>query len=335
MTTVRDSLINAFIRECPTLFDAMQATEQSNTSKPSPYHAENSVWTHTFGVMSYIAYSATNPDDKLVLLYTALLHDIGKVSTATFNPKHERNSFHGHEGVSAYLALDILPKLSKHVNLPSDKYLLVFRLIALHGQHIEHSSVSKLLEIFRTADKFGAVRDPLRDIHEQYDIPKYFVPKVATKTCTILCGLPNSGKTTYVATAGFDYIISRDQCIEDMYVEMFGYKDTYNTMYTVVTNSYSISLAEMLQDRIMEARKYSNIAIDMTMMSRKSRRSMMYSLPGFSFSCMLFVRSVADSLATPRTGKTIPESVFQSMMSSFTYPQIQEGFTSVAVKEFT
>lgn len=326
---LRDTLILAFIKHYPDLFDQMQSTSQSNTAIPSPYHAEDSVWTHTFGVMSYIQLQTIPDQDKLILLYAALLHDTGKVSTATYNPKHSRNSFHGHEGVSAYLSLDILPTLIQATSLSAD-IPTVFRIIALHGQYIESSDISHLLSIFRLADKFGAVRDVVKDIQDQYPEPKYCTSTTGSKHCTILCGLPNSGKTTHTTHTQYDYIVSRDQCIEDLYVQIHGTTASYNDMYIDIVAPYKDELNNLFQSRLREARNYSNICIDMTMMSRNSRRTMMYSLPGFSFSCILFLRPLSQC-KIHRPHKIITDSVFQSMMTSFTLPQLQEGFTSVRI----
>ena len=326
---MRDTLILAFIKHYPDLFDQMQDTKQSNTSHPSPYHAEDSVWTHTFGVMSYIQLQDIPDTDKTILLYAALLHDTGKVSTAIYNPKHSRNSFHGHEGVSAYLSLDILPTLIQATDISVDIHT-VFRIIALHGQYIESSELTPLLNIFRLADKFGAVRNVALDIQDQYPEPKYCTNTTGAKHCTILCGLPNSGKTTHTTTTEYDYIVSRDQCIEDLYVQIHGITASYNDMYRDIVAPYKDELNSLFQSRLREARNYTNICIDMTMMSRNSRRTMMYSLPGFSFSCILLLRPLSQC-KVHRPGKILQDSIFHSMMTAFTLPQLQEGFTSVRI----
>lgn len=327
----RDILVRAFLTHYPDLCEAMQATNHSSESSINPYHAENSVWTHTLMVMTYLQTLDIPEPDKTTLLYVGLLHDIGKVNACKYNESKDRYSFHGHEGFSFFLAYDIINKLS--TILPVDKQL-VLKLIALHGQHIEPSDFSHLLTIFRTADKFGAVRADELDLGE-YEPLRFYPAKPASKTCTFLCGLPNTGKTTYISQSSYDYVISRDTCIEELYIKKFKSKASYNTMYDIIVNEHKQELDTYFRKHVLLARNYTNIAIDMTMLSLKARRSMMYELPGYSFSCILFTRSLADIKANPRTDKLISDSVYNYMMPTFTYPQFAEGFTSITIKDFT
>lgn len=333
----RNKLIRAFLTEYPQLAKQMQSTNHSSESSINPYHGENSVWTHVMMVLTHINCQPYTEPEKTILLYVGLLHDIGKVNACKYNEARDRYSFHGHEGYSFFLAYDIIDKLHKYVPCP-DKHL-VLKLIALHGQFIEESDFKHLLQFFRIADKSGAVRSEETMLADevkldQYDEPNYYPAKPSTKSCTFLCGLPNTGKSTYISNNSFDYVISRDRCIEELYFNKYSSSASYNIMYDIIVNNHKDELDKYFQKSIQEARNHNHIAVDMTMLSLKARRSMMYNLPGYSFSCILFIRSLNDIKANQRPDKLISDSVYNYMMPTFTYPQIQEGFTSITLKDF-
>ena len=92
------------------------------------YHAEGSVWTHTLMVLNLLS------DKNLLVKIAALLHDVGKPAARfeTFDLKRNKMkaSFNGHEGISAFMSIDILNDLFPE--LTDDDKRKIFRLIAEH-----------------------------------------------------------------------------------------------------------------------------------------------------------------------------------------------------------
>lgn len=92
----------------------------------TPYHTL-SVSRHTYYVFKYIQENY-HEQDKLIMLWTALLHDIGKAFCKNFKKGSKYANFIGHENVSAQLACNILYKLG----YDTDFILKVSNLIQLH-----------------------------------------------------------------------------------------------------------------------------------------------------------------------------------------------------------
>lgn len=86
----------SYFREYPlSLLHQLKATEQS-----PQYHAEGSAWNHTMMVLDEAASHRTESNNPKVLLWSALLHDIGKPST-TRNWKGKITSYdHDKKGES-------------------------------------------------------------------------------------------------------------------------------------------------------------------------------------------------------------------------------------------
>lgn len=88
--------------------------------QPAQYHPEGDVWVHTLGLLERLE----NPSLELAL--AALLHDVGKPSTQTFE---DRIRFNGHDEVGARMTREILARL-KYPNEVIDS------VVALVAQHM-------------------------------------------------------------------------------------------------------------------------------------------------------------------------------------------------------
>lgn len=104
-------------------FDAMMETEQDN-----PHHLYN-VGIHTIKVMEHV------PPTQ-IMRYTALLHDVAKPVTKTFDEEGVGH-FYGHQAKGADMAMDILKRL-KLDNHTIDETCLLIREhdFSLHGTNI-------------------------------------------------------------------------------------------------------------------------------------------------------------------------------------------------------
>lgn len=306
-------MITKFMHHYPELVKLMQSTYHD-----SSYHLEGSVWTHTCMVYSHIL--ALHPNNK-VLLISALLHDIGKCYTAeTINGK---TSFKSHEGVSTMLATDILPIF----DLTEQEKIDILRVISLHGVNIAQLTIP-YLSMFRKADSYGRITD--KDQRKDYEPRKFTTPtSKPTHTVTLLVGLPCTKKSTYAKTLNTG-ILSRDNLLIDKYQTL-----SYNEAYTLVhSNPTTLKLFNRDFDHLITklAKNQSDLVIDMTMLSLKSRRSMMSRFNHAQFKAIVFLPQYSKVLECNKTrqGKTVQPELLHQMSKSFVIPVLEEGFTSIS-----
>ncbi len=308
-------------------------------SNLNPFHIESDVFTHTMMVCKQ---AEKAPYEVRI---AALLHDIGKPSTRKVNPKNGRVSFFNHDAVSAFMALEIMNR--EELGLSKSMKTRIFNMIALHTQ------VYKL-----TPEQLVAMKDPLllmglialgkadhagrfhtkgeAVIPDFKDLP--FVPyedePTAKKEVTILCGLPASGKSTYIKELEDSHsIVSRDECLMTLASQKFQAKEfTYNEAWEKVDQK---EVDKLLQLRFNNAKKYSdlglNTIIDMTHMSKKSRRkSLSHFGSDYYKKCVVFLPDMPTLLLRneKRCGKIIGRDVIEKMMRSF-YPPTYEEFDEI------
>ena len=164
------------------------------------------------------------------------------------------------------LATDILPIF----DLTEQEKIDVLKVISLHGVNVSQLSVP-YLSMFRKADATGRITN--KDTRKDYEPRRFHKPTLTPKfNVTFLVGLPCSRKSTYAKSLGLD-ILSRDDLLTSQHPAL-----SYNQAYSLV-HSNPDSLAKFNQSFeqhiTSKARAGKNLIIDMTMLSLKSRRSMM------------------------------------------------------------
>lgn len=242
---LRDKLVKHFQENHKWLHIDMERTYHSpEYNNPIPYHAEGNVWSHTMMVMTHIQTKfdvyidvVEQSDDydnsildlenkKKILLISALLHDIGKPNSRIGKYKEERGtyySFQGHEGLSTYMATDVLKTLKEPFELSDKDIKLILGIISLHGVSVESNAVELkwFREEFREADINGSVRLVEEENTKDYDKRKYIKNNKPEegKELILMCGIPASGKSTYIKENfdGFYFILSRDKELEHYY----------------------------------------------------------------------------------------------------------------------
>lgn len=290
-----------------------------STDHNSPYHREGSVWTHT--CMVYAVIKVMHPDNK-VLLIAAILHDIGKIKTKIIKD-NGNHSFHGHEGVSVFLATDILP----FFDLTRQERIDILRVISLHGVCTAQLHVP-YLDMFRKADVIGRISEkPSGD----YDPRNFFKPhSKPTYSVTMLVGLPCSGKSTF--STRFDNVVSHDNFMMENYsIPGESYNDCYAGVHEnpLILADFRTAFAKHLYDI---SKQEKDLCIDMTNLSLSTRRRMMNQFNKAEFHAIVFLPrlSTIEARNACRTGKTISDSVMFNMMTSFVMPTYEEGFTTIS-----
>jgi predicted kinase len=155
--------------------------------------------------------------------------------------------------------------------------------------------------------------------------------------CTILVGVPGSGKSTWFSKNKTATMapISTDNIIEFM-GSLFGF--TYDQIF-----SDSIKLADKIMWKRLEwnAERSNDVVIDRTNLTAKSRKKFIDFLKpfGYEFEAVVFPLPGTVEFSEEewfrrldsRQGKTIPNAVLASMVNSAQMPSEEEGFTKITV----
>ncbi len=150
--------------------------------------------------------------------------------------------------------------------------------------------------------------------------------------CVMLCGIPTSGKSTYVEKLKtLDYwkdavVLSTDNYIEK-YAERVG--QTYNEVFDDVIPD---ATRELELNFIMAKDKGKDIIWDQTNLSIKTRKRKLSKLPSMYRRCAVYFEvSYEDAIQRNKTreGKFIPESILHRMWHQFEIPTLEEGFDYV------
>lgn len=306
-------MIEQFKQQYKDLYLSMTNCEHS-----SPYHQEGSVWTHTEMVYNYAV--KNYPNNKVVQL-AALLHDIGKPSAMRVDPRDNKTRFSGHEGISTFLAREVLDGY----DLTYQEKVQVLNLISLHGVNIEQLEYPNL-EVMRECDMKGRISS--KEIRE-YPRRQFLIkPKEPIHTVTLMTGLRGAGKSTYASQLNLP-IISRDNVITSTFPDM-----TYNEAYTYMQDNKSQYMAVAFKFEkllIKAAKEQEDVVIDMTMLTLSSRRSMMAKFPKAKFKAIVVMPplSITKERANSRPGKEISDRVYEHMLPTFTMPVKEEGFEEI------
>ena len=349
----RDKLAIWFMKNEPEKYkDMCESNHTVNMFEPNMFHAENWTWSHTLLVMTWVECQKDKYTDQdyIVLITSALLHDTGKPNCQETMPANEtkpiRNSFKGHEGVSTFFAIGVLKKLqTEFPEIYNDGIIeKIIKVVSLHGTYIDETSdIYFLRDEFRKADKNGAIRLVDEGLYSQYEKRKFLKEsaKDSDKNLIVLIGLPNSGKSTKRIKLQEKItdlkVVSRDDLLEEFYYKRMGKIDDYNTMYRFVHEDGTIlkqfkAEFEYLLNTLAKIEK--NILIDMTQLSLSSRRKMLNHFPKFNKKAIVIMTD-NDELYRRNdqrfleTKKFISTKVIENMMTSFTYPVLEEGFDSI------
>lgn len=340
------SWIQWLVQEHSELVQAMRKlSHHYSPSHLSPWHLEGDVWSHSLLVAQ--AYVQRNQLDSCVGL-CALLHDIGKPVAAKVLHHKQRVVFQGHESVSAWMAWRLLQ--DERLLLTMSEKLRIFSLIALHGclytGWFSEDETVKQLQVMRAFSGFG--QDFWRQLcqqveHDQQgqitlsanrksvvadlaqlklaDAPnqdKNHVPIV------FLVGLPGSGKTSLRKRFVGYCVISRDDCLHQVTEE----RDYRKAWQTQEAQGLSTEIDALLNGQFQQAlADNAPILMDMTNLTRKSRRYWLSKLPNHYSPRALLMLACDQTLAKrnqQRQNKSLDQKVMHDMMLRFEHPLFDE-----------
>lgn len=355
-----------FIKNYPKYLKDMQECSYGySKEQPNFHHLEGDVWTHAKnGYLCAI-------ENKLsqTIQWATLLHDIGRTLTRRVNRKKSSVSFGNYEGVSVYLALDIL----NDTQLSEEEKTSILKLIAFQYTIIDHikfdsPSYEELLKKFKYDEKllFELANYVKCDIKARkiessrfnlYDTNRiehliYTTSKLHTLqkhqsekkyTVHILVGPPCTRKSSYTQQFQTDpnyIIINRDSCVEEI-GKKYG-KYSYNEAYDLMKADKAIkkeidSLDEKRED-IAKTSKNKNIIIDNPNLSIKNREEWIDAFSDtHTIKATLFFSSFknlleCDKQRKKQINKSIDKSGFIYKLTKFEFPLVSEGIDIIEYK---
>lgn len=361
LKSTTNELVHWFQVEFPELTKKMRdATHHYDELTINPYHEEGDIWTHT--MMVCLMARTVAPDNDLVR-WSSLLHDIGKPGALRVNHDNKRVSFHGHEGLSSYMAIDILNK----TNIPVADKIMIHKLIAMHGElfHFVKSDgtiKSDILDVFNGervllenltyqvwADSFGRFWQNGRVTNIDADLPDHFKPIIeqlsygvqpmkntGNPKLIVLVGPPCAGKSTFINK----YHAATEVISRDAFVEAAGARRglNYSDSFKFLNTNKEISTAEVdeeMNKQITSIRQNNkSVIIDMTSMSKKSRRRWVSEFSKYDKKAVVFLTGFEElkkrnKNRAEKTGKYIPDHVLQDMCIKYSMPTYAEGFNEI------
>ena len=333
------NLVKWFQLKYPKLVKSMKdANHHYSGEELNPYHLESDVFTHTMMVVLEASRAKNTLDEQLYnqVLICALLHDIGKPMARRENHEKKRVNFYCHEPLSAFLAINILDAIEEEFKIPVDRRR-IFEAIAMHTEVfkltkeqleerlVNNPILAKILMGLSNADHSGRFYDMGDRITEGVKPEVVLGKEVKEKKLIMNVGLPCAGKSTTSKYAGFN-VISRDAIIVEL-----GFAigiDNYNEAFDKVDQK---EVDKILEKQIREYSKSDkDVLIDMTNMSRKSRKKRLRPFKDFHKVAHVYMTSLLniDERNKLREGKTIPDKVIERMCMSF-YPPLLDEFDEI------
>ena len=332
------------------IWQMKQSNHNFSHEHPNPFHLEDDVWSHTMMVTT----ACKLLDGSKVQMIASLFHDLGKPHARQANTDTHRVGMPGHAGLSAYMSVNMLREMIAMDWITRDEAIEVLSIVANHFDFFKIDfNGKKTMSKFSSKDAKaleGAMDFSLFDHHGRHftpntsgsydrDAAKDFIERLKQKhsqtetcvaKCTFMIGPPGVGKSTYVAKHFSDKtVISRDALIEAV-----DPNSTYNENWN---NCDQSEIDKLLDRQIANAIKSNeDFVIDMTLMSKKSRRKMLNKLPKhFEVDCVVLFEDYEVLLQRmeqrQREGKNIPRYVIDNMIKGFAWPMHGEGFSNIVV----
>lgn len=342
-----NKLINKFILDHPKIVNEMQScTHAYSDTKVNPYHIEGTVWSHTMMVCKEIEKLLvdSSEDERVELMWAALLHDIAKFDTRYKNTEREMVTFNGHESLGVFRAIDVL---KKEKSLSEENIKNIALLVGLHSC-LQRNRPERVGEMFRgnrgllgktlklyIADNNGrySIAEP-RDLCEDFQVEDRH-QKEASNTVNVLVGPPLSGKTQFAnkCKGSSSVVISKDAVLKKHFSHL---GKSIKQIKTNFKEGEELRLVEIFEKEIGEAvRKGKDIYVDANNLTKKERGVFLDStlLCDYKKKAVVFFVGYEELLRRNKTKKRIPNFIISKECRKFNNPFYDE-FDEVEYKIF-
>jgi len=299
------------------------------------------------------------------MMLTALCHDIGKAyhfEDVQGNPqgKYEvqrmnRRRFLNHESMSFFEAIDVVNAFDVSMDIKNR----ILKTVAMHGDlynyfdetgipEKHHKTIAEKydyetfldLKNFYYCDVKGRISsdnqeklafvtkgmNAILDIIQLRENSQE--EELEGAVLTLLVGPPRVGKSTYISkTAGEEIVISRDNALMLYGKEKYGNDLMYNEIWDKLSSDDQKNIDRIIiKDFEKAAEDGKDIVIDMTNMSKKSRRKWVNNVKvkDYHKQAIVFCESPKTLFSRKEKGKNIPEHVTYNFMKSFSFPKLEE-----------
>jgi predicted kinase len=282
-----------------------------------------------------------------------------------FTDRERKTSFRGHEGISFYLAVRPLTELVELGVLVPQEVQQILTIISHHGTLFDNIKDGKMFKEQKVYEKWKNAPYIFEDFVRQvkYDSTgRFFMSKdgrknsgshlgvdlfgpefvkpmkeqlhqtkvLGSKKITVLVGVPNVGKSTWIENYGNGVIISRDSTLMT-YAKYNEIKGDYSTVWKSLTDEDQKEIDKLVREQFnLAVKEGKNIIIDMTNTSKKSRRKWLSQVSSdYRKEAVVFVTGYEEvhkrnKLRAEKDGKFIPEGVIENMMKGFVVPDYSE-----------
>lgn len=351
---IKSDILETFCREFPDIVSRMRSTLHSySADRPNIYHLEDDVWSHTLLVLNCISLFGFTFDEKLCLVFSALLHDIGKVFTRKC--EDGKTKFHGHSFASTLPAYEILLKFKKSFCDFDRSLYYILNIVSNHDVYYNINKsedicsivnydykLLKLIKEFVHADFYGRFTNVFDDKHKddifnlfrQIKLEKEY--KYSYPDVWVYAGIPGSGKD-YISNSlePNKEIISFDNIRLKLLGEIdsrFNHKEKYELAYRK-SLKYDI-LAEF--DKELKDKDITKLSICNTNISSKNRKSIVNILKNrfgndLNVGCRVILNTINNCVQNDlyREDKTVTDKVVYKMSNVFSIPTMKDGFSYV------
>ncbi len=316
-----------------------------STEDLNPYHIESDCWSHTMMVCKVAEMGKFNKRVQVA----ALLHDIGKPACREINPHNNHVRFFGHEGLSAYMSLEILYTMQRDGLIECEDIPAIFVLISLHALlHKKHSDTDIVrkfrydiglyedLHALNYCDNMGRFSSSLQEV--QKEIPKELIEQMSNSESDshlyegpkleLLVGMSNCGKSTYRQKRiddGFEgVIISRDALVMK-HGRGESYTECWNSLSEKEQSDINRELEVLFDSAVVQKKE---IMVDMMNLSRNARaqwieRAEEVYVPTATVFLTPY-NEICSRNEAQRSYKYLDEKILQDMAKRFVFPLYDE-----------
>ena len=274
-----------------------------------------------------------------------------------------KTHFRSHEALSTFLSIPILRKLEQEGVINESEKIEILTIISLHGTLFDNikggreHKPEKVVAKFNNYELYKSFVDQVKcdslgrffvstdgrkkdgsflgdTIYNIETFGEHFILKTIDETLptiTVLVGPPNSGKSTWIkANKSNEFVISRDETLM-RYAAFNGMsQDNYSTIWKNLAEEDQKEIDNEILNKFNRAKQSKNdIVIDMTNMSKKSRRKWLSQVKGYNKKAVVFMTDIETLFERnlkrkESEGKFIPEEVIINMIKSFLVPTFDE-----------